>query len=456
MNISETRLFSQCVEDNKMNAILRAGSVSDKDAAQRLATYQRVFSRYEDLKDQMRAFSGNSEFNVLTTQYFNATVSSYVRSFAGFLCMERDMDAPTAILRWMDMLGVTDGRKILPNLGKENLNGLNAQLDLDITNELGTTIKTVKHLLPGTVKVKVTTATGPYIIVDDRSGNLLAPAGVISAGTVDYANGDIDITLANGVTATAARLYAVEDVAGNPATNEAPDASAFNNRIKMEMQQIVCTATPDMLIAENNIMAIANMQKALNTDPQEIAGQKLTELYTKLINIKIVEAVKACAPVSSITFDGSTVGSEFTDYQSRLDSFMGFLIDVDNCLALKSVKGVKATAYVVAPDVAVWFRKCNTKGNFVDEPSKYLNDLVGYYNGIPVLQHENIKSGEGFAICKTEDGLMAPVMRGIYLPLTNTPTVGNYNNPSQLANGVYYSETNTAVLPELCVKFSIR
>lgn len=454
MNISETRLFSQCAQNEQLQNILRLGSRSNEDAAQRLGTYQRVFSRYEDLKEQMRAFSGNSEFNVLTTQYFNASISSYVRSFAGFLCMERDMDAPTAILRWMDMLGITDGRKVLPNLGKENLNGLNAQLDMDIKGSCdGSEIATVKHLLPGTIKIKLENATGSYIVVDDRAGNLLAPAGVITAGSVDYATGVVKI---NAAGATSARLYAVEDVAGNPATNEAADASAFNNRFKMEMQQIVCTAVPDMLVAEDNIMAIANMQKALNTNPQEIAGQKLTELYTKLINIKIVEAVKACAPTSSISFDGSTVGSEFTDYQSRLDSFMGFLIDVDNCLALKSVKGVKATAYVVAPDVAVWFRKCNTKGNFVDEPSNYLNDLVGYYNGIPVLQHENIKSGEGFAICKTQDGLMAPVMRGIYLPLTNTPTVGNYNNPSQLAHGVYYSETNTAVLPELCVKFTIK
>jgi hypothetical protein len=34
----------------------------------------------------------------------------------------------------------------------------------------------------------------------------------------------------------------------------------------------------------------------------------------------------------------------------------------------------------------------------------------------------------------------APLARGIYLPLTDTPTIGNYNNPTQMAAGIYYQE----------------
>lgn len=32
------------------------------------------------------------------------------------------------------------------------------------------------------------------------------------------------------------------------------------------------------------------------------------------------------------------------------------------------------------------------------------------------------------------------VVRGIYLPLTDTPTIGNYENPVQAASGVFYQE----------------
>jgi hypothetical protein len=62
---------------------------------------------------------------------------------------------------------------------------------------------------------------------------------------------------------------------------------------------------------------------------------------------------------------------------------------------------------------------------------------------------------QGYAVHKTPGGEMAPLMRGIYLPLTNSPIIGNYNNPSQFANGIYYQETNTCIFNELIQKFEV-
>lgn len=48
----------------------------------------------------------------------------------------------------------------------------------------------------------------------------------------------------------------------------------------------------------------------------------------------------------------------------------------------------------------------------------------------------------------------APVMKGIYLPLTAAPTIGNYSNPTQMAKGVYYQDT--AIDSSLLQKFTMK
>ena len=54
-----------------------------------------------------------------------------------------------------------------------------------------------------------------------------------------------------------------------------------------------------------------------------------------------------------------------------------------------------------------------------------------------------------YAIHKTPDGQMAPLARGIFMPLTDTPTVGNYANPTQMAAGIYYQEGIKTLANEL-------
>jgi len=90
----------------------------------------------------------------------------------------------------------------------------------------------------------------------------------------------------------------------------------------------------------------------------------------------------------------------------------------------------------------------------------YINDLLGWYDGIPVLRSTDIAEGDNsegvfYAIHKTADGQMAPLARGIYMPLTDTPTIGNYNNPTQMASGIYYQEGVRYMAPELVQKVVI-
>lgn len=443
-DVNEVRLFSAQSEDALWLDILRKGSVSDDDAKLRKATYGKVFSRYCEIKDALRLFSGLTDTPVLANQYFNATMASYVRSFAGFITIERDMDQETALLNFMDLLGVTDNRRVLPNVGPENLKGINARFTTSaplIVGQNSYTVATGKKLLPGSVEIKLVHAADPtnvVIIKDDRKGNLLAAPGILNAGIVDYtAAGKIEFTLGAGfvpATNDTFSIIAFEDVAGNPEFNQVANG---NNRFKLEQKYVQLTAEPDLLIGESNLMSIATMNKSLGINPQDVLGAKLTELYTKLVNQKLVASLQNSYEGNVHDIDITTWTSTWYDYNSQLNAFVAELVGIDTDLAQKSVKGVNATAYVVGTEVGNWFMKTKGIGAFTPVvDSTYINDLLGYINGVPVLRHTDINPKEGYAIHKTRDGQLAPLMRGIYLPLTNTPAVGSYQNPTQFAQGV--------------------
>lgn len=460
---NEVKLFSAQSQDKDWSKALVKSSRSAQDAQLRKGVYGKLFSQFNELKEAYKQFSGYTEIPLLSNQYFNATMASFVRSFAGFLSIERLMDQPTALLYFMDLLGVTDNRIVLPNIGPENLKGINGRFSTGSQMVAGTTsysISTGKKLIPGSVVLTLVHAADPskqIIIRDDREGNLLAPAGILEAGTVDYkAAGRIDFTVGAGFTIAANDSYSIvayEDVAGTPDWN---GTAPGNNRFKMDMKNIMVTSEPDMLVAENNLMAMAAMQKAIGVNPQDVSGAKLTELYTKLINQKLVQALIRMHEGNILDFDLTGQMSNFHDFRSGLDLFSSCMVDVDTALAKKSVKGVKATAYVVGEKVANQFRKLADIGVFVDNTdSTYINDLLGYYKGVPVLRHMDVGENEGYAVHKTADGQLAPTIRGIYLPLTNTPMIGNYNNPTQVAQGIYYQEANEPIVPELVQKFTL-
>jgi len=463
---SESANCEAMLADKQYSDFLRGSSVSDQDAMNREKVYSEVMSRYDDLKEAYKSFSGYAEIPLLSNQYFNATMASYVRSFAGFLSIERSMDQPTALLWYNDLLGVVDNRVVLPNLGKENLEGINARWQSQTSLLNGKNIvSTGKKLIPGSIKIQLIHALDPQhpiSIEDDRNGNLLAPAGILKenadgAISVDYNTGLIIFTLGDGYTYADTDVYVVsgyEDVAGDPAFGQLTGPG--NNRFKVDMKNIVVTAEPDMLVGENNLMAVAAAQKAIGMNPQEVTGQKLTELYTKLVNQKLARGIIKIAQGNTITIPMATYMTQFTDYNSRLDAFQADLVNVDTQMAKNTMKATKATAYLVGEGMGNWFRKLRNTGNWTDNTeSTYINDLLGYYNGIPVLRHTDVGYNQGYAVHKTPGGEMAPLMRGIYLPLTNSPIIGNYNNPSQFASGIYYQEANEPIFPELIVKFEV-
>ena len=466
-----------------MEALINS-SVSPEDANLRSREYAKMFSRNDEMKDifgiangrsnlLQKTFSGYAETPLLSTQYFNASVASYVSSFAGYMSIERDFDQPNGLFYWFDVLGVTDMRQVIPNLGPDNYQDIQSMggftLNITPTSETSYSSLIGRKIIPGTVRVKIVTDSEKYELIDNGQGAFMAVANKISAGTINYLNGRVEFTLTTALTGNPAEesitIVGKEDVTGTPCnTTGASNAHANDKRFIAKMQQIGLSTVPDMLVAEYNIAALGAMKKATGSDMATFLFTKLRELYTKVINYKLVSTLEegyVGNVMSDLDLTQTAMTGQFHDYRSRVDLFDAYLVNVESALATKAVKGVDITAIVAGNQASNQFQKGSVIGKWErNTKMTYINDLLGWYNGIPVLRSTDIveAAGEGtfYAIHKTKDGQMAPLARGIYMPLTDTPTIGNYNNPTQMASGIYYQEGTKYMAPELVQKVTFK
>ena len=466
---------------------LRASSVSAEDANLRGREYAKMFARNDEMRDMLgmsdgnlfqKTFSGYAETPLLSTQYFNASVASYVSSFAGFMSIERDFDQPNGLFYWFDVLGVSDLRTVIPNLGPDNYQDINTmgyfeEVPSDQTSSAQNLVFGRK-LIPGTLRVKVEEGDKKYELIDNGQGSFMAIPGVLNSGKINYLAGAIEFELKG--TPTSLKVVGKEDVTGTPScTKGSANDHANDKRFIAKMQQIALNTVPDMLVAEYNIAALGAMKKATGSDMATFLFTKLREIYTKTINYKLVKTLEdgyvgnTATVMSDLDLRNTpgSLASKFMDYRSRVDLFDAYMVNVESTLAQKAVKGVTVTAYVAGAQASNQFQKGSVIGKWEKNTKMtYISDLLGWYNGIPVLRSTDIKeeidqetgevTGTFYAIHKTHDGQMAPLARGIYMPLTDTPTIGNYNNPTQMASGIYYQEGVRYMAPELVQKVTFK
>lgn len=475
--------YLNAMQNPTMMEALVNSSVSREDANLRAREYAKMFSRNDEMRDVFglgqntnllqKTFSGYAETPLLSTQYFNASVASYVSSFAGYMSIERDFDQPNGLFYWFDVLGVTDMRSVIPNLGPDNYQDIQSMggFSLEVTPTAEASYSTIvgRKIIPGTVRVKIANETEKFELIDNGQGVLMAVPGKISDGKVNYLNGKVEFTLitalAGDATKESVTIVGKEDVTGTPSnTIGASNTHANDKRFIAKMQQLGLSTVPDMLVAEYNIAALGAMKKATGADMATFLFTKLRELYTKMINYKLVSTLEEGYNGNTLVdldLSKDAMTGQFYDYRSRVDLFDAYLVNVESALAEKAVKGVNVTAYVVGAQAANQFMKGSVIGKWeANKKMTYINDLLGWYNGLPVLRSTDIKENAGeatfYAIHKTHDGQMAPLARGIYMPLTDTPTIGNYNNPTQMASGIYYQEGTKYMAPELVQKVTFK
>jgi len=460
---NEVKLFSEIRNTKTYYPALLAGSVSKQDATIREATYDKIFSRYHDLKNEyVKLFTGYTESPLLSSSYFNATVLSYVSSWAGLLSIERDMDDAIAFLAFMDLIGAADDRLVIPNIGVNNLSGIQAKFTTSIALATGQPTynrNLGKKLIPRSVTIQLIKAgTTTITFTDDGSGNLLAAPGVLASATLNYKTGNIVLTFGTGyipLTGATCVITATEDTTGQPSWDPNVVAPGYKNRFTSDVRHVTINTMPDMLIGEVNLMSVAGMRKVSGLDQATFVQNKLVELYTKLVNYSLLQKMVDAYDGTTYPIDLTKATTGFNEYRSRLDLFNSELTNAEAEISKATYKDARATAIVAGKDVASLFRNTKSIGLFDDNVGNYVNDLIGYYNRVPVLRSLDIGDNEGYITHKTPDGMLAPVCRGIFLPLTNTPAVGNFANPTQVTQGVYYQEGVESVATSLVQKFTV-
>jgi hypothetical protein len=222
------------------------------------------------------------------------------------------------------------------------------------------------------------------------------------------------------------------------------DESSFTNKFKLDLKRIEISSNPNLLVDV--------MDDAYSSKLAKSTIENLVRLYTNSINEKLVKAIQDSWTGDVYEINMSKYMTELLDSNSYLDAFQSDLAIIDTDLAKKSVKYVNATTYIVGEDVGNWFKKLVVTGNFIDNTkSNYINGLLGWYKDVPVLQHSDININEGYAIHKTSDGQLAPLIRGIYLPLF----IDNRFDPEPTKFSTYYQEEIYPIKPELILKFRI-
>ena len=391
MNTSYLRLMqSPAMIDALVNS-----SVSHQDADCRSREYAKMFSRNQEISQMFgnsgnllqKTFSGYAETPLLSTQYFNASVASFVSSFAGFMSIERDFEQPTGLFYWFDVLGVTDLRQVIPNLGPDNYQDIQSMggFTLEITPAAQTSFSSLigRKIIPSSLRVKVTTESESYELIDNGQGQFMAIAGKLNSSSINYLNGRVEFELASTLAGDAQKEKIVivgnEDVTGTPCnTVGASNAHANDKRFIAKLQQIALTTVPDMLIAEYNIASLGALKKATGSDMATFLFTKLRELYTKMINYKLVSTLEegyVGNTMSDLDLTQDNLTGKFLDYRSRIDLFDAYLINVESALATKAVKGVTTTAYVAGNAAANQFQKGQMIGKWEKNTMMtYIND----------------------------------------------------------------------------------
>lgn len=398
-------------------------------------------------------------FDDTTSQDFNPStmgmalehisVKAMVNSIVGFTSVERSMQQFSQTFVYNDKITKT-GAKVMPMIGKDNPRGRAEDVVKMELTAAPFSLDLAKPIVPGHTSIQFSVAGKTFTIVDDGKGNLLAPPASVSAATIDYLTGKIDITFTTEVTDS----LVASDTISVKSVEERQDDNA-DKRIKARQGYFTINAAVnnydfELNIISSDMIAKQGGEKLLDELTQSVYDEQVID-----INGKVVQAIMAGARGNVETIDVSTFSIQAGRFDSLMKTFNLGIATIDSKLAAKTYKMVNATSYIVGRGLANLFMAMEDQYGWVPNKSGYVNDIVGFYKGRAVIRHLDVAEYEGYAIHKTEDGNLAPTAYGIYLPITNAPLVGNFQNVQEVAGGIYSVDGVSQLATDLIVKFKV-
>lgn len=458
-NRSEMRSFSDVKRSSRLMSQITKSSRSKMDAEVRIQAFTKAQDNLDQLisianrktksRTRMHSASGLGDLSGLNSrQFIDVTLTSLISGLTGFLAVERGMDSTEAKLAFVNVLNVKDDSMVSSNLGPST--GVDSSKVVyrdDSTTGTDIAFSASANVVPGSVKVSITQGGTKYRAIDDSNGELMAPAGLgMTEGTINYSTGAVTIKL--GTALAANDSYVIELIKDTP--------KEPINRVKGGLGYWDLVTHPEIIISENNLITDLVAEKSIGVDMAEVLKKRVTDEYTKMSNKAVIDPIVQGYTGNTTVLDISAYTPQYSQFESYMRLFHHGLNQIDTELTDKTHHTVHTSVYLVGNKIADLFKSMRSLDMFeANKDASYITDLIGHFDGIPVIKSNHVGENDGYAIHKTAGGELAPVARGIFLPVNDLPEVGNFNNPAQFAGGVYSYEGTRLLTSDLVQKFTV-
>jgi len=437
---------------------------------------------FDPVAQHVANFSGAGYADVSDVQTVGAidvTIMTLANSLVPFLCIDRGLDKPADVIYYTQLVavnsagGLNAGDIASPNFAPPNNNitlgpstkvmgptagtSTPAPVSVNFNTVLvpGTVVATIN--VGGTLSGGVVTGGTNYVGQDFSKNGVVYFSGTSITATVNYTTGAV--TTSNMSDTQFLTVVAQQDSAGDPnGTNTL--------RVKPDFVPVMLVSNPKTITLEQNAFNTMYMNRiAANAsqiqgfgDYTNIHFQKVAGIYTEDVNRDIIRlVVQMSASDSAITTLDLTNYTVQGSFNATKDDLVNrFIIDLRTAFLQKT--GQAATVIITGSKGAAELESNALK--WVKAPGFYgqLNGLAGTYDSIPVFRHNYLDMLEAgtnkanfYAACRKPDNSSGSIAFGEFLPLSQTPTAQNFNNPLQNATG-FFSQIGQQVIQNTLVK----
>ena len=430
-------------------------------------------------KDFSADFSNNgpgmSDNNgIAASDIVDITISASVKSFLEFLAIDKACDKPNTILSASRLVRVIEDEKgIVQESVADPFAPMNPEnMDLSITGAahketFGGSANEISLGFPIAIKRTVGKTAGGILVEDVKGdGTLSFSAGGINGKfIIDYVNGVIKCVSPTDDTVAATPGVDIEFTIYPDTTSE---KDGLHTQVWREVKKkFEVNCEPVRVKLEQSIEKLDYDKKLFNISRGAVAVNMTIDAFIYSLN---VQSVKKSIEATLENFEDylqETIFYDISDYATSSFAPTKDNIINDFMLALESdltLHSDKVYTYIMVGNLGARVLQ-NVKDRFqpvanrtVDERSQ--DNLIGYYNEIPVLRHQLITSldnsisdkqrTEGvttpvdltntahfFVGYRSPSGTAAPVIYAEYLPIISTRASLNYYNPTEISQVLF-------------------
>lgn len=457
------------------NRIITTADNYEKSGLTGDSTFEPMAAVFRGFSEAHNDFAEGPGINGVANTYgidvVDISILTSVKSFLPYLAVDRGMTKPTDLLTYQKLVAVNDaGGLHAGETAVEPFAPINRKLALSRSDAAvhetlaaGETSLTVAFPI---AKGKIRASYNGVLGGDYNGDGTMLWQGAGVAVSIDYAGGTI--TLPDGAAASDIDFDIQPDT-----TSESTGANTL--KLRPQTENITVTAESNRVILESSMEQIAYMNRLLGNsigtqkEFGQIALQQLLNAFVYWINADLVsttwDVASKAVPTVQHVFDMSSYYGDmgFDKFAgTKNDKMNQFMLEVDADILNASNQGV--TYYLVGMQGGNLLANNSEKFVKTDLFGQQLNGVIGTFNGVPVLRHDQMTARDqataGYANIvaghRDASGAAAPVIYGEYLPMYSTKAGVNFQNPTQLSQALFNMSKSAPLITSFITRAQIK